>query len=289
VTALETAVTAVESGRICAVAGQAQREMREWAATYPGLYDVKVFDPALFSTLALATAFSGPWFTSEQLRMANRVCLWCFGLDWLIDYVATSPAEVRDIAQRVQAVADDGPPVPGDDLTLFLAAILDELKQAAAFPALRDIWRDELQRMLDAMVLEWEWKTGTRPSFEDYLANADNLGFSFVFTAHWISTGDLDETPAEEVRAAGRAVQRVLRLLNDLGTYERDLKWGDLNGLMLGVGRADVERRIAELTARSRELLHPLQATRPRLAGYMERQMDFCAGFYGVTDYWGSL
>ena len=53
---------------------------------------------------------------------------------------------------------------------------------------------------------------------------------------------------------------------------------------MLGVSREDVDRRIAELAARSRELLHPLQATRPRLAGYMERQMDFCAGFYGVTD-----
>jgi Terpene synthase family 2, C-terminal metal binding len=282
-------VNAVESGRICAVAGKSQREMREWAAAYPGLYDVKVFDPALFSTLALAAAFSGPWFTGDQLRMANRVCLWCFGLDWLIDHVATSSAEVRGIVRRVRAVADGGPAVPGDDLTLFLADIRDELGTAAAFPALRDVWRDEFQRMLDAMVLEWEWKMGTKPTFDEYLANADNLGFSFVLTAHWISTGEPGESPAAEVRVAAGAVQKVIRLLNDLGTYERDLKWGDLNGLMLGVGREDIDRRIAELTTSARELLRPLQTTRPLLAHYMERQMDFCAGFYGVTDYWGSL
>ncbi|MEU7452539.1 terpene synthase family protein [Streptosporangium roseum] len=265
--------------------------MREWAEAYPGLFSAKPFDAALYSTLSLAMAFSGPWFTAEQLRMANKVSLWAFGLDWLVDYVAASRQEVEEIARRCADVASGAPPVPGDDLTRMLAGIRDELASSPAFPELGPVWLDELRRMLDGMLVEWRWKSDkTRPSFEEYLGNADNLGFSFVFAAHWIHvTGHGPVADVDRVREAGRAVQRVIRLLNDLGTYERDVAWGDLNALMLAGGRDGVERRLAGLVARSRELIAPLRAAQPELAGYMERQMDFCAGFYQVGDYWGTL
>ncbi|MER5421719.1 terpene synthase family protein [Streptosporangium roseum] len=281
---------AADSGAICAVAGRSQRDMREWAEAYPGLFSAKPFDAALYSTLSLAMAFSGPWFTAEQLRMANKVSLWAFGLDWLVDYVATSRQEAEEIARRCADVAAGAPPVPGDDLTRMLAGIRDELASSPAFPELGPVWLDELRRMLDGMLVEWRWKSDkTRPSFEEYLGNADNLGFSFVFAAHWIHvTGHGPVADVDRVREAGRAVQRVIRLLNDLGTYERDVAWGDLNALMLAGGRDGVERRLAGLVARSRGLIASLDA-QPELAGYMERQMDFCAGFYRVGDYWGSL
>ncbi|WP_344973607.1 terpene synthase family protein [Streptosporangium fragile] len=284
-------MTAVESGMICAVAGQCQRDMRGWAAEYPGLFSAKPFDAALYSTLSLAMAFSGPWFDAKQLRMANKVCLWAFGLDWLVDYVAASPEEAEGVTRRSLAVAGGAPPVPGDDLTRMLADIRDELAASPSFPALGPVWREELRSMLEAMLLEWRWKTeGRRPSFEEYLGNADNLGFSFAFTSHWIHTsGPPAAADVDRIREASRAVQRVIRLLNDLGTYERDVSWGDLNALLLGATRPEVERRIAALAARSRELIAPLRPDHPEIAGYLERQMDFCAGFYHVGDYWGAL
>lgn len=288
---------ALKCGTICAVAGQSQREMREWAEQYPGLYGADVFDPALFSTLSLAAAFSGPGLAVSDLRMANRVCLWCFGLDWLIDYAAGSGEELSGIVRRCAAVADGAPAGNGDELTHFLADIRDELAKAPAFPGMHAVWRDELQRMLDAMAREWAWKTQRgngvmdRPDFEEYLDNADNLGFSFVFASHWIFTSDapVDGGSAAQVRIVSHAVQRVIRLLNDFGSYERDLAWGDLNGLMLDLDRVTVANRVVEETARARKLAAELRAV-PKLAAhadYMERQMDFCAGFYGVTDYWG--
>ncbi|GIH73848.1 terpene synthase family protein [Planobispora longispora] len=281
---------ATRSGMICAGAGRAQRDMREWAETYPGLFSAKPFDAALYSTLSLAMAFSGPWFTPGQLRLANKTSLWAFGLDWLVDYVATSRAEVADIARRCLETASGAPPVPGDDLTRMLADIRDELAASPAYGELGPVWRDELERMLGGMLAEWDWKSEkVTPTFEEYLGNADNLGFSFAFAAHWIHvTADGPVADAGRTREASWAVQRVIRLLNDLGTYERDLAWGDLNALLL-LDRAGVERRIADLAARSRELLAPLGETCPELAGYMERQMDFCAGFYQVGDYWGTL
>jgi hypothetical protein len=282
-------LTARQSGTVSAVAGRLQRDMREWSQAYPSLFDAKPFDAALYSTLSLASAFSGPWLPADGLRMANRACLWCFGLDWLVDYVATSSDEVHEIVRRCLAVAG-GRASPDDDLTRFLADILRETMDGAVSPVLKDVWHEELERMLAAMAREATWKAaGTRPSFEEYLDNADNLGFCFVFSTHWISTGATSGPLVEEVRQASRSVQRVIRLLNDLGTYERDVSWGDLNALLLGPGREEVAGHVARLAGRSRELIQPFRAAEPGLASYLERQMDFCAGFYQVSDYWGEL
>ncbi|MFD1494869.1 terpene synthase family protein [Streptosporangium lutulentum] len=195
------------------------------------------------------------------------------------------------MAFRCLAVADGAPPVPGDDLTRLLADIRDELAASPVFPVLGPIWREELQRMLEAMLAEWRWKdAGTTPTFEEYLGNAANLGFSFAFASHWLHTADPDAGAGLDlVREASWAVERVIRLLNDLGSYERDLSWGDLNALLIGLTRPEVERHVAELAARSRELIGLLRKTHPELADYLERQMDFCAGFYRVGDYWGAL
>jgi hypothetical protein len=285
-------VPATESGRICAVAGQTQREMRRWAEAYPALFSAKPFDAALYSTLALATAFSGPSLDSGQQRMANRATLWCFALDWQVDYVANSAVEAATVARRCLAVAGGAAPEPDDELTALLAEIRDELAAAKAYAVLGPIWRDELRRMLDAMVREHQWKgvEGARPSLEDYLANADNLGFSFVFVAHWIHTGPPPSAvDIADVRLASWAVQRVIRLLNDLATYERDVQWGDLNALMLGPDRTEVGQRAVALAGEARGLIDAVRDRQPALADYMERQMEFCVGFYGVADYWGGL
>ena len=271
-------------GRVCAVAGQSQRQMSAWAAEYPGLFEADAFDPALHSTLALAMAFSGPWLDAAGLRMANRTTLWSFGLDWIMDYAATSRTEVDGVLARLGPVADGGAAVPGDDLARFLADIRAELAAMPAFAELGGVWREELDLMLEGMALEWRWKDeGHRPDFTEYLANADNLGFSFVFVTHWIAQGGGGDV--SRVREAGWAVQRVIRLLNDLGTVERDRKWGDLNALLLDVDRAEVEARIVELVAEAEELLASLPHEH---AEYMRRQMAFCSGFYGVTDFWGA-
>jgi terpene synthase-like protein len=282
-------------GRIVALAVACQRDLSRCAEAYPLLFAAKPFDATLFGAVASANAFGAPWVAAEDLRIANRTALWIFGVDWLIDHVATSEAEVDDIVRRCVAVAEGGPPTPGDDLTRFLADIRDTLAEAPAFRELRSEWRAELARMLAAMAREWAWKSarsagGTAPSLEEYLENADNFGSSWVNVAHWIFTGDqrtLDHL--EQLRAAGREVQRVLRLLNDLATYERDVGWGDLNALMLGVDRDGVTARVAASVDRCRELIKPLRSLSPEQAVYLERQVGYSRGFYGAADYWGAL
>jgi hypothetical protein len=229
-------LAAAQSGRTCAVAGKIQRDVQERAAACGDLFAAKPFDAALFSTFSLAIAFSAPWLDADRLRMASRACIWCLGLDWQVDYVSTSQAEVSGLVERCLAVAGGDAPAPDDGLGGFLADIRDELAELSGFAALRPVWLDELERLLKAMAGEWEWKSaGVRPTLDQYLANADNLGFSFVYVSHVIYT--TEPAPVDdmnELLGAGRAVQQVIRLLNDLATYDRDLAWGDLNALMLG-------------------------------------------------------
>ncbi|GII83860.1 hypothetical protein Ssi03_18500 [Sphaerisporangium siamense] len=288
---MSAGLDALESGRVCAVAGRSQRHMQQWAAAYPSLFSARPFDAALHGTVSMAMAFSGPWFSAEELAATNKACLWAFALDWLVDYVHTSPGQVRELVGACLAVADGAAPALDDDLARMLGDLRADLADAPAFPELRAVWREELARMLGAMAREWEWKAaGARPSLEEYLGNADNHGFCFVFTCHWIATGGPGAArDAGRVLQAGRAVQRVMRLLNDLGSYERDKSWGDVNALLIGVPRETVARRAAALTGEARGLIAGLRGGHERLAVYLERQMDFCAGFYELGEYWGRL
>jgi signal transduction histidine kinase len=289
-------LTAKESGRICALAAAGQRDLQQCASSYGDGFAAKPFDAALFSTVALACAFGAPWLTADQLRIANRSALWVFGVDWLIDHLAQSAEEVADAVDRCLAVAEGSQPVPGDGLTRFLADIRDELATSSNFALMRPTWLDELRRMLHAMAREWSWKSArtadssASPTFAEYLANADNFGSTFVNVTLWTYTCEPEAlSHLGPLLAASREVQQVLRLLNDLRTYQRDLSWGDLNALLLGVTRADVTRRIGQLVEGCREVLLPVEASQPRLAAYLERQIGFSAGFYGGADYWGTL
>ncbi|MFI6595702.1 terpene synthase family protein [Nonomuraea sp. NPDC050536] len=278
------ALTTTQIGSACGVAGQIQREMQAQAKAYPALFPATAFDPAFFSTISLAMAFSAPQLTAADLRLTHRMTLWSFALDWLIDYVATEEDEVVSIVEGCIAVANGAEAY--DDLTRFLTEVRDELATAPAFADLRDIWHEEFERLLRAMTLEWQWKSAARPSFEDYLANAASIGLALVFTTHWIWTGT--SRSVAEGREAGWAVERVIRLLNDLASYEREKRWGDLNALMLDVSREQVGQRIDGLVEESWKMLDPLRATQPELADYLARQMEFCVGFYRITDYWGA-
>lgn len=299
---------AIEAGTRAALAADCQRDLQEWAESYPALFPARPFDARLFSTVALANAFGVPGETPDRLRIATRTSLWVFAADWVVDYAAKTRSEVEEVVRSCGAVPEQHGAAPAlqnegssaaAELARSLSDIQADLATVPAFEVHKGMWRDQLRRYLAAMALEWNWKAvrahrdrcgGSVLTFERYLANADNFGSSLVNIGHWIFTGDrstLDHL--DELWKVSEEVQRILRLLNDLATYERDLAWGDLNALMLGVDRATVGGRITLLVDECRELLRPLRETCPAQAAYLERQIGYSTGFYGITDYWGAL
>ncbi|MGK5741717.1 terpene synthase family protein [Micromonospora sp. URMC 103] len=284
---------AAEQGRICALAAKGQRDLQRLAATHPELFSARPFDPALYTSISMAMAFSSPWCTTEELRFANRAVLWGFALDWQVDYLAKSREDVDRVTADTLAVVDGAEPAANDPLGRYLAELRDELAGAPGYAEARGVWRDEVRRTLAAMAREWDWReavaAGEPPSYEEYLDNADNLACTVVNVAHWIRTGDAGtHGRLPELIAASDEVQRVLRLVNDLATHDRDREWGDLNAITLVGDRAEVARRAAALTDRCRETLADLAHRCPREARYLTRQLGYTSGFYGSTDFWGS-
>ncbi|WP_066937915.1 terpene synthase family protein [Microtetraspora fusca] len=307
-TAAKGFAAAAEMGRIAALAAAGGRDLRKCADAYGDLFLGKPFDPGFFAALAHVGAAGSPWETADRLRIVNRAALWVFAVDWLIDVTAKSADDVDRIVRDCLAAAN-GTAEAATPLTRLLVDIRDELASVPAFATGGPVWNAQLERMLMAMAREWHWNAAraetadpeTRdgeaaerepilPDLEEYLGNADGTGSSFVNVSHWIFTGGpwtLEHL--DELMAISAEVQRYLRLLNDLATYRRDVGWGDVNVLMLGVDRAEVSERMARLAERTGELLEPLRDVCPRTVAYLECQVGFNTGFYGGADYWGEM
>jgi len=170
----------------------------------------------------------------------------------------------------------------------LLGDLRDGLAVGPAWTGLAPAWRRETGRMLAAMAREWRWaRAAAPPSVADYLANADNLGLSFVYVSHLVAT----LPPAEvghraALLAAARAAQRAVRVINDLATYERDLATGDLNLLRLGLSRPEAHDLLDGLLARCRVRCAGLRRALPRPVAFLERQVEFNLGFHPRADYW---
>lgn len=285
---------AAEQGRICALALACQRDLADDIGRYPELFPPDRFGPSLLAGLSLANAFGSPWASAEQLRFVTRVSVWVFAADWQVDGLAKTRNELDDIVLACLKVADGEEGNSAAPLARYLAEIRAELAAAPAFDSVLPVWRDRLRRFLLGMVREWEWRTavadgGNPPGLDEYLRNSDSTAASFVNVSHWIFTDDREALAhLAELVEAGEMVQRVLRLMNDLASRERDLASGDLNALTLGAGYAEVTAVVAELVDRCRELIRPLRTGCPRAADYLERQIGFSAGFYRLTDYWSA-
>lgn len=289
--------SAVAAGRVSAVAGESQRELQRLALEDPELFPARPFDATLFSTISACNAVSGAGQSAGELSMVNRSALWAFVVDWQIDYVAQTDAEVDVIVDRCLAVARGD--AAADGLTRFLADLRDRVTAAPAVAgpggdALVEAWCEELGRALGAMRRERSWRASHHlPSLDEYLDNADNLCSAFVNIGHWIvTTPDALAAHVPDVVAAVRCGQRVIRLLNDVATYERDVASGDLNALLLHGEpggpeiRSEVNARVGALVADTQAAVAPLEGSAARLGEFVLRQIGFCAGFYGITDFW---
>jgi hypothetical protein len=302
--ARRSALSTAEAGRTAALASACERDLRksvaEFTASSPGappLFPDPPIGPGVYSGVALANAFGSPGRTAAALSVANRTSLWIFALDLRIDHQAGGREEIDRIVADCMSVADGADAEGTDPLARYLAGWLRDELAPAAFPRWHDVWRDELRRMLGAMVREWDWKSSLSadrtglPSLQEYLDNADNFGSAWVNTAHWIHTGDPDTLDhLETLRRLSREVQKILRLLNDLATHQRDRDWGDLNALMLGVDAPALQEHITVLTRDTLRSLAEHARHAPEAVTYLERQIAWSTGFYGHgADYWDPM
>ena len=276
---------AFELGRACALAAECGRDLRRCAQMYGGLFPAAAFDGDFYTALTQGSAFSAPWATADRLKIANRTALWVLALDRLVDHTATTRDQVNSLTRDCLAVADGA--VPRAAVTRFLADLRDELATVEEFADLHWLWRDQLARMLAGMARAWVWRdTRAEVTLTRFVDNADSRGTCFVDLSHWIYAGDeWSRAHLEELRTVSGHVQRYLHLLGDLASYRRDVSWGDLNVLMLGISRGEVTDAMADVAGEADELIGRLRDRSPRTAAYLWRQMGFNAGYHNISGY----
>jgi hypothetical protein len=297
--AIGDALTVEEQARVCALAVTLDRDLHEVVTRHQDLFAARPFDAALISSVAMSVAFTAPEYAGDQLTLTARTVLWVFAADWQFDHVAQTDDDVQALVASCITAANGDPCDDGaHPLALLLAEIRNELVSAPAFAAIGPMWRDELGRMVAAMAQEWRWKIAYQappdlrratPTLDQYLANADSVAVVLVSVTQWAQLGDQDCLDhVDDLKIASREVQRAVRLINDLATSKRDLQWGDLNALML-VTKTEVTASLNAVIQSCHELIESLETTCPRQAAFLRRQLSFTAGFYQVSDFWGSL
>ncbi len=281
---------AIDTGRVNALAARAHRRLdRDLARIAPGLGGVPL-DAAQVGMVAQIGVHCTGWLAPDPLHAVNLAGVWTFVADWLIDHRAASIAEVDDLVARCVAVGQHAPLAPDDGVgARLVAAIRDGLRLRGPADAWGPAWVAEIRRYLTAMRLELQWRSGAKPSIDEYLSNHDSVGLRFAFATLLV----VDEAGPEDWRPgpgtlseAADATALVIRLANDLAGAARERAYGDVNVLTLGMASEQVGDRIRRETERCRELYAAVPPVHQRRVSYLERVLGFNLGVYGAGDYW---
>jgi hypothetical protein len=296
-----------EQVRIFDLSARTSQTLHKWAARYPLIRRVRVWP------LSLSVAAGAPFTSVEALISTARLSLWVFTLDDLFDEERVPQGELMKRAGRYRALAHKEIPCPaGDSLATALCELRDDLATYKLFGPLGNEWANSLCGTIDGMLAEYHWRLAYRkgadddstlPSYDEYVATGRySIGGPPHIWAALITSDDLS-TPAhlDHLRAMEKLASTCIRLANDLQSYQKEIKEGKINALVIlsrelrvqGVSeevayaraearvRADIEAGLNELT-RLRDA-SVTQTGRPEAA--IDNIARFVCDFYTHHDY----
>ena len=211
--------------------------LHRWAARYPLIRRVRVWP------LSLSIAAAEPFSSVEALVATARVSLWVFTLDDLFDEERVPQTELMRRAERYRSIVQNQPTASAaDSLANALREIRDEMSTYPLFPTLGHEWAKALCGTIDGMTREYYWRLAYRkdggaslPSYDEYVANGlYSIGGPPHIWASIITAGDPTAAEhVEELRQMERISSTVIRLANDLQSYEKEITEEKFNSVLL--------------------------------------------------------
>jgi hypothetical protein len=156
------------------------------------------------------------------------------------------------------------------------------------WPVLATQWQERLMRTAVGYLRYREFSLaladGKPPSPAEYMTVT--LGVELARITHLIAAEGLDVVDhIELLLQAIEAQDHAHRLVNDIRTFERDVRDGDVNVLFLGVTRQEAAAQAENYVSRVHSLLRPLVAAHVRAAVEVDRQTSLTIAFYKAMDY----
>ena len=226
-----------EQRRISMLAGEAAEFLSAWSG---GFSTVR---PARIIPICLTVAAAAPFADVQMVIDTARVSVWIFAIDDLFDEADVSQAQLSDCARLFKAILRDQPAdIWDDELAQMLMLVKKGLAKYPLYGRLGQQWEEALIGTIEAMLQENQWRLDyqqygekTLPDCELYLETGrKSVGGPPHMWAAILTAGD--ETAISHVNKLSQMVNHsssVVRLANDLQTYERELVEGKLNSLLI--------------------------------------------------------
>jgi hypothetical protein len=196
--------------------------------------------------VALLVATVLPNLPLQLSLLVGKIILFIFTVDDVADERLLSYADFTVSSKVWEEIARNGNTAPlpekDGDLSLILIEIRGELAEFPLFSALSDLWANRFRLLTDAMAREYEYglryQVGGKavlPGFDEYIENGiHSVGFPFWGTSVLILLSDPQtlnnlETLNEIILCTGAAI----RLYNDVRTYEKEVREGNINAVTL--------------------------------------------------------
>lgn len=191
------------------------------------------FDSVRFPATALTTATEGYFLPVSLLKKMVVIPVWIFTIDDVIDRKLLSDEELDECLLRYEWIItrdQDASDVYG----CVLKDLYDQLKERPLFSALRGVWEEAYFRMIRGMLLEAR-PNDRLPSYDEYLKHgAFSIGVPLYVVSTWILASHEETMPNLDVLKEMMMLSaKSIRLANDMRTYEKEKKEGNLNALVI--------------------------------------------------------
>jgi hypothetical protein len=196
-------------------------------------------------SLSFYTAMVLPRISPTDALISAKLAFWIYGVDDVADERTVPLAELEERAERWYEVAESSShdqPGETDGLAEMLAEIASELSRFPLFEYLRPHWALEVRRLVQAMI--WEYRSGVAytaggpdalPTLDEYLEQGwHSIGVPLWALTVWAAADD--SSVCADLKAINQATEyaaAVVRLYNDLRTFEKELGEGNVNSVLI--------------------------------------------------------
>ena len=236
--------------------------------------------PVRILPICLSVAAAAPFANLQAIIDTARVSVWIFALDDLFDEMDLPQAELVQHANTFANILRGRPETePASELSDMLMIVKARLASYPLYEQLGSRWQEALIGTIEAMLQENEWRleyqeygAAVLPSSESYLECGRKSvgGPPHMWAAILTANDESAVSHTGKLRTMIDYSSSIVRLANDLQTYERELREGKLNSLIilsnlqsseglatnssLNAARLFVRSQITEFLARLNEL-----------------------------------
>lgn len=283
------------------------RDALSWCETYPFL------NPSIVVPSAVWLMVQAPGFPPRSTAALVKGTLWAIALDDMFDKELLPEKDLLQVVLECQTVACQRSPLAAQtsQYAKVLADLKTDLSSYPLWPDLEPYWVASLVRMLDGMVYEYSFQQSLRqgspllapPPTELYLHFGTYTSLvPMQWTAAVVLAGDYSVLPVlPGLMALIQQCGLVLRLINDLWTFPRELEEQTTNSLLLEksrlawsgeanseqegtkLSRDKLERRLEQELRKARELAAGIETPTEIEKGFI-RALDFGLRFYAQHD-----